>query len=145
MDELINAMKIYFATNFQYYVKSHGYHVNVVGSDFYQYHKLLQKVYEDSQENIDKIAEEIRTLQAIVPFSFERISNLSRINDPTDTPKALEMIKELLADTEIVCETIRYAHQLAEEDECFGLVNYLEDRLDHHYRFQWMLRSTLES
>jgi len=137
-------MKIYFATNFSYYTKSHGYHVNVVGPDFYQYHKLLQKVYEDAQENIDKIAEEIRTLQSVVPFSMDRISKLSKVPDASDTPKALEMIKELLFDTEVVCECIRDAHSLATEQEAYGLVNYLEARLDEHYRFQWMLRSTLE-
>jgi len=144
MDKLIEAMKVYFATNFQYYVKSHGYHVNVTGADFYQYHKLFQKVYEDSQTNIDSIAEEIRTLQAIVPFSLNRIINLSQIDDAEDKPTGLEMVKILLDDTEIVCETIRVARQLCETEKCFGLLNYLEGRLDDHYRFQWMLRSTIE-
>lgn len=144
MDQLIEQMKIYFASNFQYYVKSHGYHVNVVGPDFYQYHKLLQKVYEDAQENIDKIAEEIRTLDATVPFSANRIMELSLIEDAEDTPNALVMISELLDDTETVCEQIRVCRQLCEEYHCYGLLNYLEQRLDDHYRFQWMLRSTLK-
>ncbi len=144
MNELIDAMKVYFATNFQYYVKSHGYHVNVVGADFYQYHKLFQKVYEDSQENIDAIAEEIRTLQGIVPFSLIRIDELTKIEDANGSPTGLEMVKELLDDTETVCETIRTAHKLAEDENCYGLINYLEGRLDDHYKFQWMLRSTIE-
>lgn len=144
MEKLIEAMKVYFATNFQYYVKSHGYHVNVVGADFYQYHKLFEKVYEDAQDNIDSIAEEIRTLQAIVPFSSNRIMDLSIIKDAEDTPTGLEMVKRLLDDTEIVCEVIRAAHKIAQKEECFGLVNYLEGRLDDHYKFQWMLRSTIE-
>ena len=144
MEQLIEAMKVYFATNFQYYVKSHGYHVNVVGADFYQYHKLFQKVYEDSQENIDAIAEEIRTLQAVVPFNLTRIMELSELDDAEDTPTGLEMVTELLADTEVVCETIRAAHECAETEKCFGLVNYVEQRLDDHYKFQWMLRSTIE-
>ena len=144
MEQLIEAMKVYFATNFQYYVKSHGYHVNVVGADFYQYHKLFQKVYEDSQSNIDNIAEELRTLQAIVPFSANRIMDLSEVDDAEGTPSGLEMVKKLLDDTEIVCETISAAHELAQTEKCFGLVNYLEGRLDDHYKFQWMLRSTIE-
>jgi len=144
MEQLIEAMKVYFATNFQYYIKSHGYHVNVVGADFYQYHKLFQKVYEDSQANIDNIAEEIRTLQAVVPFSANRIMDLSEVDDAEDTPTGLVMVKKLLDDTEIVCETIRAAHELAQTEKCYGLVNYLEGRLDDHYKFQWMLRSTIE-
>ena len=144
MDKLIEQMKVYFATNFQYYTKSHGYHVNVVGPDFYQYHKLLQKVYEDAQENIDTIAEEIRTLDATVPFSANRIMELSLIEDAEDTPNALVMIDKLLVDTEIVCEQIRVCRQLCEVNKCFGLLNFLEQRLDDHYRIQWMLRSTLK-
>ena len=144
MDKLIEAMKVYFATNFQYYVKSHGYHVNVTGADFYQYHKLFQKVYEDSQTNIDAIAEEIRTLQGIVPFSLKRIGELSVLGDAEDTPPGLKMVKELLDDTETVCECIRAARLLAIKENCFGLINYLEGRLDDHYKLQWMLRSTIE-
>jgi len=144
MEKLIEEMKIYFATNFQYYTKSHGYHVNVTGPDFYQYHKLLQKVYEDAQENIDKIAEEIRTLQATVPFSANRIMELSLVEDAEDTPNALVMISKILDDTEIVCEQIRVCRLLCEEYNCYGLLNYLEQRLDDHYRMQWMLRSTIE-
>lgn len=144
MEKLIELMKVYFATNFQYYVKAHGYHVNVVGADFYQYHKLFQKVYEDSQTNIDLIAEEIRTLQGKVPFSLKRVMELSELGDADDTPPGLEMVKELLDDTEVVCETIRAARLVSIEENCFGLINYLEGRLDDHYKLQWMLRSTIE-
>jgi starvation-inducible DNA-binding protein len=144
MEKLIEQMKVYFATNFQYYVKSHGYHVNVVGADFYQYHKLFQKVYEDSQTNIDAIAEEIRTLHGTVPFSTKRIMELSKVDNAEDTPTGLKMVKKLLDDTEIVCECIREARLLAIDESCFGLVTYLEQRLDDHYKFQWMLRSTIE-
>ena len=68
---------------------------------------------------------------------------LSEVKDAEDTPAGLLMIKNILDDTEIVCETIRVARQLAEDEKCFGLVNYLEGRLDDHYKFQWMLRSTI--
>ena len=144
MEKLIELMKVYFATNFQYYVKAHGYHVNVVGADFYQYHKLFEKVYDDAQDNIDNIAEEIRTLQGKVPFSTKRIIELSKIDNAEDTPTGLVMVKKLLDDTEIVCETIRAAHEVAVKENCYGLVNYLEGRLDDHYKLQWMLRSTIE-
>ena len=117
MEKLIEAMKVYFATNFQYYTKSHGYHVNVTGPDFYQYHKLLQKGYEDAQENIDSIADEIRTLQATVPFSANRIMELSLVDDAEDTPNALVMISRILDDTEIVCEQIRVCRTLCEENK----------------------------
>ena len=144
MDKLIEAMKVYFATNFQYYTKSHGYHVNITGPDFYQYHLLLEKIYDDAQDNIDAIAEHIRTLDSIVPFNLSRIMELSVIEDAEDAPQALVMMNELLEDTMDLVDVIKQAHSLAEENECFGLLNYLEQRLDDHWKFVWMLRATLK-
>ena len=144
MDKLIEAMKVYFATNFQYYTKSHGYHVNITGPDFYQYHLLLEKIYDDAQDNIDAIAEHIRTLDSIVPFNLSRIMELSVIEDAEDAPQALVMMNELLEDTMDLIDVIKQAHSLAEENECFGLLNYLEQRLDDHWKFVWMLRATLK-
>lgn len=143
MDELIEKLKIYFATNFQYWVKSHGYHVNIIGPDFYQYHILLEKVYSDAQENIDTIAEKIRTLDSIVPFNTRRIEELSRIEPVENIPGALAMIGELVDDTEILLDTIRDAHEAADECDCWGILNYLEARLDDHSKLLWMLKSTV--
>lgn len=144
MDKLIEAMKVYFATNFQYYTKAHGYHVNVVGPNFFQYHKLLEDIYDDAQDNIDTIAEKIRALHAVVPFSLTRITELSEIEDADDAPKALDMISELLEDTNILMDIIREAHELAESEGDYGLLNYLEQRMDDHSKFIWMLKATLQ-
>jgi starvation-inducible DNA-binding protein len=144
MEQLITYMKNVFATNYMYYTKAHGFHVNVTGPDFYEYHKLLQKIYEDSQKNIDAIAEELRSIQSLVPFNLDRIEALSLIKDIDIVPKGIDMMQILLDDTETLCECIRMAREEAIAQECFGLVNYLEERLDIHYKYQWMLRSTLE-
>ena len=81
MEELINALKRYFATHFQYYTKAHGFHVNVVGSDFTERHQLFGKIYEDAQEAIDDIAEHIRACEGIAPFALKRIQELGTIKD----------------------------------------------------------------
>jgi starvation-inducible DNA-binding protein len=93
MEKFIECMKRLFATNYQYYVKAHGFHVNVVGPDFVQYHQLFGEVYELADDATDTIGEHIRVLQAIAPFSLKRIMELGTINDSTERPDAMKMVK----------------------------------------------------
>jgi starvation-inducible DNA-binding protein len=144
MEELIEAMKRLFATNFQYYVKAQGFHVNVVGPDFTEFHKLFSEVYEDAQENIDTIAEQIRAIEGLAPFSIKRIQELGSIKDSNERPSALLMTKELLADTQIVVDHYEECHDLATQMKNYGLINFLEGRMDDHAKLMWKLRSTLE-
>ena len=144
MEELIDAMKRYFATHFQYYTKAHGFHVNVVGSDFTEFHQLFGEVYEDAQENIDVIAEQIRAIEGIAPFALKRIQELGRIKDASEAPEAMKMVEELLADSQIVCDHLEECHDIATEYKKYGLINFLEGRLDAHAKLMWKLRSTLE-
>jgi starvation-inducible DNA-binding protein len=143
MDDLIEAMKVYFASNFQYYTKSHGFHVNVVGDDFYTDHKFFQKIYEDSQDAIDDIAEHIRAIDAVVPFAGARILELSVIKDCDDVPDSMHMREELYADTDMLIQTINICHQFATTSKLYGLLNFLEARIDAHNKFCWMLRASI--
>ena len=81
MEDLIESMKRTFATHFQYYLKAHGFHVNIVGMNFPQYHELLGKIYEHAQENIDHLGEQIRAIEGIAPFSMTRINELGDIKE----------------------------------------------------------------
>jgi starvation-inducible DNA-binding protein len=144
MEELIESMKRLFATNFQYYTKAHGYHVNVVGSDFTEFHKLFSQVYEPAQSNIDSIGEKIRIIEGIAPFSLKRISELGSIKDSDKVPSALEMTKELLEDSQIVMDHYEEAHDIAVEYKQYGLINFIEGEMDVLSKVMWKLRSTLE-
>lgn len=144
MDKLIEAMKRLFATNFQYAVKAQGFHVNVVGPDFLQYHELFGKVYTDAQDSIDDIAEQIRGLQGIAPFALGRITQLGTISDSAERPAPLAMVRELLIDTQKLMDHYEECHDIAAENRVYGLINFLEGRMDHHTKLMWMLRSTIE-
>ena len=53
MQELINALKQYLANTIVYKSAAHGYHWNVEGPLFTQYHEFFKKIYEDVEETID--------------------------------------------------------------------------------------------
>ena len=144
METLIEAMKRLFATNYQYYVKSHGFHVNVVGPDFVQYHQLFGEVYEFADDATDTIGEHIRVLQAIAPFSLVRIMELGTIEDSKGTPEALVMVKDLLADSQTVMDHYEECHDIAVEFKQYGLINFIEGQMDGLGKIMWKLRSTTE-
>jgi starvation-inducible DNA-binding protein len=144
MEKLIEAMKRLFATNYQYYVKAHGFHVNVVGPDFVQYHQLFGEVYELADDATDTIGEHIRVLQAIAPFSLKRIMELGDIKDSVERPTALKMVKELLDDSQIVMNHYEECHDMAVEYKQYGLINFIEGQMDMLDKIMWKLRSTTE-
>jgi starvation-inducible DNA-binding protein len=144
MEKLIEAMKRLFATNYQYYVKAHGFHVNVVGPDFAQYHGLFSEVYELADDATDSIGEQIRVLQGIAPFSLKRIMELGTIKDSAERPEAMKMVKDLLADSQTVMDHYEEVHDMAVEYKQYGLINFIEGQMDDLGKIMWKLRSTTE-
>ena len=144
MEKLVECMKRLFATNYQYYVKAHGFHVNVVGPDFVQYHQLFSEVYEFADDASDSIPEQIRVLEAIAPFSLKRIMELGSIEDGKERPTALVMVSELLADSQTVMDHYEECHDIAVEEKCYGLINFIEGQMDMLGKIMWKLRSTTE-
>jgi starvation-inducible DNA-binding protein len=145
MEELIQSTKIVLANHFAFYLKAQYYHWNVTGPDFKQYHDLFGGVYEEVYGSIDKIAEEIRALDAYAPGSLGRFIQLSEVKDEGEVPPALEMVQRLYADIPILLNSIERAYELAEEQHQHGLSNFLAERQDAFKKHQWMLKSTLKT
>ncbi len=142
--KLIDSLKTTLAENFALYLKAQYYHWNVEGSDFYQLHEFFGDLYEEIYSSIDKLAEEIRSLNAYAPGSFERFSQLSKIRGEDRIISSDEMLSQLLEDNATYINTLTEAFKLAEEEKEIGLSNFIQDRIDQHKKHAWMLRSFLK-
>lgn len=145
MDELKQAVKIAFASEFTYYLKAHFFHWNVQGPGFPQYHELFGDIYKEVHKNIDIFAEKIRTLGTYTPGSLTRFSMLSTIEDETEIITAEAMIGELLRDSEKMIIIYKKVFSLAEDFSENGLSNFIADRQDAHAKYKWMLSSILSN
>lgn len=145
MDELIEQMKVCLATTFSLYLKAHYFHWNVEGKNFPQYHEFFGDLYDEVYGSIDTMAEEIRTLGSYAPGSLKRYLDLTKIEDEVNVPDPQRMIRVLFLDNKTVIDELKKARKLAEEQEAYGLVNFLEDRLDKHWKHNWMLKASLEA
>jgi len=144
MDELQKAAKVAFATTFSFYLKSHNFHWNVTGADFYEYHGLFSAIYEEVYGSIDDFAEKIRALGTFVPASYTRFTMLTEIDDQVEVLEAGQMIQTLLEDNEKILGLLKIVYDVAEREGEHGFSNFLAERMDAHKKHGWMLRATLK-
>jgi starvation-inducible DNA-binding protein len=144
MDKFINQLKIAFASQYAFAIKAQNYHWNVEGIDFYQKHKMFQKIYEEVYGAVDDFAENIRKIKAYTPASLYRFSALAAIDDELEIIDPQAMVAELLRDAEKMQEIMKVLFVEAEALGHHGLSNFLADRQDAFAKHAWFLRSTLK-
>lgn len=141
---LAEQLKILLASTFSYYVKSSFFHWNATGANFVSYHQLFGEIYSGSQDSIDQIAEEIRTLRSHAPGSLTRYSELSIIEDQTMIPKCELMVQELLSDTITMIDLLNECLQNAKDEEKADIENHMAELLAFYNKYRWQLESCLE-
>lgn len=144
MEELVEKMKVALASSFAFALKAQYFHWNVEGPSFLQYHDLFGKIYDEVFDAVDTIAEEIRTLEAYAPGSLTRFQQLSVVQDEVSIPAAMSMIAKLAEDNTKVIAVLTEAYKAAEDAKVVGLANFLQDRIDIHFKHGWMLKSTMK-
>jgi len=128
------------------YAQAHGYHWNVEGAGFPQYHRFFLKIYEDIYESIDPIAENIRKLGIKAPFGLNSWMSTSpefEINDSEDL-NARQMIQELVNSNTVVMAQLKKVYDISNELDYQGICNFIAGRQEQHRFWQWQLTSTLK-
>jgi starvation-inducible DNA-binding protein len=144
-EELVRALKIYLADTYSVYFKAHGYHWNVEGSDFYEYHQLFSDIYEDVYGSVDTIAEDLRKLQSYAPFKMSRFLELTTVQESEVASDPKAMAADLLAAVEANLVTTMNAFMIANGTANEpGIANDLAERDSMLKKWAWQLRSSLK-
>ena len=139
--DLQKTMNMVLANTFCMYLLAQKYHWNVEGPNFSQYHDFFGKLYEQLFEEIDKSAEQIRSLGYYAPGTLKEFDMLASMTDSPEIPGPKMMFARLYAANTSMIDSLIGARSFAERDGKYGLVNYLEDRIDKHNKIGWMLKS----
>jgi starvation-inducible DNA-binding protein len=131
-----------FNDNFVGYYRSHVAHVNIEGRNFYSDHKLLQKVYEDLQGEIDTIAEKIRTLGEYMPCEIQDVLNNSHISTAEIWGDSDYLLNKVLDDLEHLVEEYQALSEISTDEGHIEIANYAQDRITVLNKFIWMIKST---
>ena len=133
-----------FSANFVAYYRTHVAHVNIMGRNFASDHKLLQKVYEDLQDNIDKLAELLRTIGAKMPNDLATVLSISPFLDEPVEGDSEELLASVLDDQDRLMDLYKELDVAANEAGDIDISNFAQGRVGDHARFRWMIRSTLD-
>ena len=144
MEQLIEQLKVILGTNFALYLKSHGFHWNIEGANFPQYHDFLNGFYTEVWNQNDSIAEHIRQLDSYAPGSLERMLELADLEESQNIPIALAMMTELKRDNDRFIIHLRAGIVAAEQADEPAIGNFLQELLGAHQKKAWMLRSIIK-
>ena len=144
MEHLQLVLEETFAANFVAYYRAHIAHINIQGRTFFQDHKLLQKIYESLQDNIDTLGEKIRTIKAFAPQSISTAVGISSISDLDVVGSADEMLELVEESIEILIDQYKDLYQAAELVGYVDISNFAQDQIGVLAKHRWMLESTLE-
>jgi starvation-inducible DNA-binding protein len=133
-----------FKNNFVAYFRSHAAHVNIVGRNFASDHKLLQKTYEDLQNQIDMLGELLRTLREYMPCNIGEVVAESHMSTDAIEGTSLELIALVMEDLEYLVSQHRELITIAEAEGEQQISNYAQDRVLALEKHIWMHRATLE-
>jgi starvation-inducible DNA-binding protein len=137
---VVDALNVTIADANTVYHKAHGYHWNVTGQDFTEYHQLFEMIYVDVYESIDPIAENIRKMGAVAPFRMVDLIRLRTIDDAVPaTTDALALASALAMDNSKMIATLNMAFDSANAANQQGICNFLAERIDQHQKWDWQL------
>jgi starvation-inducible DNA-binding protein len=142
VSELTTSLKSLLADAVSVYLQAHGYHWNVEGADFSQYHALFEMIYTDIYESIDPIAENLRKLDEYAPFMLSKLEELSSITIKAVKPEPKEMAKELLKSNEAILKSLNDVFKKANSENQQGVANFIAERIDMHQKWIWQLRAS---
>jgi len=132
------------ADSYIIYLKTQGFHWNVVGPQFEPLHTLFQDQYTELAQAIDDVAERIRALGAKAPASFSEFKELTSISEETGAPAADAMIRQLLSDHTTAARTALQVVTAAESRGDVATADIATQRIEQHEKTAWMLSSMLQ-
>jgi DNA-binding ferritin-like protein len=141
---MIGVLERLLSDTVSFYFRAHGYHWNVKGQDFSQFHELFGEVYTDTYGSIDPLAENILKLGYKAPFNLGEFMSMRSIQDSEGvamTPQALTA--DLARANDVLIDELKAAFDVVEAANEQGIADFIAGRIDSHMEWAWKLKSSL--
>jgi starvation-inducible DNA-binding protein len=124
---------------------AHGFHWNVKGKDFPQFHDFFGEIYEDLESSIDPTAENILKLGYDAPYMLSDFLELSCIEpcDRISDGDHHKMLQRLHADNHKLVKEANEAFKIANDCNEQGIADFIAGRIDMLQKWNWQLSATL--
>ncbi|MCX7797803.1 MAG: DNA starvation/stationary phase protection protein [Melioribacter sp.] len=145
--KIAEMLKPILADQFVLYIKLRNYHWNVTGSHFLTLHKKFEELYNELAEDIDNVAERIRTYGLYAPGTMQEFLRLANLKEEEEGeyPNQFDMVKRIVNDYNSLADRIReignkIQTEYSDEVTASGLYN-LTEKYEKH---AWLLKSMIE-
>ena len=138
VSEALNGL---LADSYALYLKTKNFHWHVSGPHFRDYHLMFDEQAADILGATDDMAERVRKLGGTTLRSIGHIAKLQTViedNDAEFVPPG-EMLRELMNDNKRVAESMRKAHELADDHDDPATASLIEVWLDQTEKRTWFL------
>lgn len=142
--EIVVSLNTLLADYQVFYNKLRNYHWNIEGPEFFELHEEFEKEYNTVKENIDIVAERIRVFGIKPNFTLKKSLENSKIAESEENLSAIEMVREVLQDFEILHDDILSAIGSALETGDIATEQMLTDFLRDLEKRNWMFTSYLK-
>jgi starvation-inducible DNA-binding protein len=141
---LVTALKKTLAETYVLYHTIHGFHWNLKGTDFYEYHKLFDEMVDDIYGSIDPIAENIVKLGDVAPFVMSQLASMSGIEEVgLFSKEAKELTEKFLEMNSKYIVNLKSVFNIANKENEQGVANFIAERIDQHQKWNWFLKASL--
>ncbi len=131
--------------NYQvHYNKLRNFHWNIEGPEFFELHEEFENEYNTVKENIDIVAERIRVFGIKPNFTLSKTLELSGIKEIVQNLSAIEMVREVLKDFEVLHENMMAALGASLDTGDIATEQMLTDFLRALEKRNWMFTSYLK-
>jgi starvation-inducible DNA-binding protein len=144
MEQLIAQLKQLLADNIALKFKAHGYHWNVEGDDFKQFHEFFGDIYENFDGATDTYAEWLRIFKTYSPYRLTDFFDTASVGEPVIVGDPQPMLVDLYNEIELHIQKLIEAGKVANSLNEFGLANFFADRQTVSQKFCWQIRASME-
>jgi len=142
--EIVVGLNTLLANYQVFYNKLRNFHWNIEGPEFFELHEEFENEYNTVKENIDTVAERIRVFGVKSNFSLKKTLELSKIKEQEKNISALEMVREVLHDYEILHDSMLDAVNAALETGDVVTENMLTEFMTALEKRHWMFTAYLK-
>lgn len=121
-----------------------GYHWNVMGPDFSEYHAFFGGIYESLEESIDPLAENILKVGYDAPYLLQDFQEMTCIREERiEGGNAQAMLASLLKVNEMLVVCYTDIFELADTLNVQDIADFAAGQIDIHSKYVWQLKATL--
>jgi len=138
-------LKTLISDNFVVYFKTHAYHHNIVGPDFDQYHRLLDKVYTALFDWHDLLSEQLRQLDVMCFTSLEDIADLTNFNLANKAKNGKSMLMDTADSLDNLIVVAQALYDEAGTERNGALETCIGDYMKDISKLHWKVKSSCQS